>query len=201
MFRRILLSFFFCVCAWLAGLIWFIGQIPAAPLKNIASADAIVVLTGGSGRLAYGLELLAQDKGKMLFISGVSDGVTVPTLLRQAGVDAKAPLRPVNAESIALGHKARNTIGNAEETLRWLKQRGYHSILLVTSDYHMPRSLLEFKATAPDITVTPAPVFPGDVNPSGWWADKDSRTLILLEYHKFLAASLRHWLLPALHRS
>lgn len=201
MFRKIFWCFLFCFAVWLGGLIWFAGRVPVSPPQYLPDSDAIVVLTGGSGRLIYGLQLLAEGKGKKLFVSGVSRNMTVPVLLRQAASDAKAPLPAIDPQAIALGHQARNTIGNADETAHWLKAQGYHSILLVTSDYHMPRSLLEFQKAEPGIRITPAPVFPSDFITGNWWMDGESRTLMLLEYHKFLAASARHWLIAVMHRS
>ena len=67
MFRKITLCFVLCMTVWLAGLSWFIAQVPRGPSSDPRSADAIVVLTGGSNRLEYGLQLLAEGKGKKLF--------------------------------------------------------------------------------------------------------------------------------------
>lgn len=187
--RKIILCFLFCLCLWLGGLAWFVLHIPQTPVAENAKADAIVVLTGGSGRLEYGLKLLADGKAKALFISGVKEGVTADTLLRHAGVK----LGKSAQSAIFLGYEAENTIGNAQETMRWLHQSGYGTILLVTANYHMPRSIVEFQRAAGDLTIIPAPVFPDNFTLSGWWSDTNSRILVLSEYHKFLAGILRHW--------
>jgi len=197
--RRIILCFQLCLCLWLSGLFWFIAKIPDQPSSDDTETDAIVALTGGSSRLEYGLKLLTEGKGSKLFISGVHDKTTAESMLRHAPPDIRLKLASFSPESIVLGHEAENTIGNAEETARWLHKEGFHSIRLVTSNYHMPRSLEEFKATIPDITIIPEPVFPEDFTLSNWWQHAESRTLMLLEYHKFMASKLRHWFVSATH--
>ncbi len=189
--RRTLFSFVFFLTIWLGGLVWFMWQIPMHPSMIFPEADAIVVLTGGSGRLEHGLELLADKRGKVLFVSGVGKKATLADLMHYA-----QPRIRKNVENmpVILGHDAENTIGNAKETAAWLRKEGHKTIYLVTSNYHMPRSLVEMREVAPDMNFIPASVFPDDFTITGWWQDKSSRKLILLEYHKFLASKLRHWL-------
>lgn len=191
---KIFSSFLICACLWLAGLCWFITLIPTQPDSTDRKADAIVVLTGGSGRLQYALELLAEGKGNKLFISGVSETATIDELLRRATPDIQNKIAPMT-KSITLGRHAVNTIGNAEETIPWLQKEGFKSIRLVTANYHMPRSLQEFENNSLDLTIIPTPVFPGDFDLSNWWSDTNSRILLLGEYHKFLASKMRHWVL------
>lgn len=195
-FRKTLIWLLLCMLVWAGGLLWFIAQIPQTPLADDVKADAIVALTGGSGRLDYALRLLADGKAHKLFISGVSKTLTVADMLRQADPELRERLRPL-AKDIVLGHQAENTIGNALETTDWLKASDYKSILLVTASYHMPRGMVEFQELG-HMTIIPAPVFPEDFRLIGWWSDTTSRILLLSEYHKFLAARLRHWYLIAL---
>lgn len=199
MIRKITLCFILILCLWLGGLAWFVQQIPSAPLPADSKADAIVVFTGGSGRLEYGLKLLAEGRANKLFISGVHQN-TMEDIMRHAAPDVKEKLTALGPQAITLGRQAENTIGNAQETSEWLKQEGYHSILLVTSSYHMPRSIEEFEEATDDVTIIPAPVFPGDFSPDDW-QDADSRALLLSEYHKLLAAQLRHWLVSQMRHS
>jgi len=199
--RRIALCFLLCFGIWLAGLLWFTRQIPDQPLADSAKADAIVILTGGAGRLEYGLKLLSEARAKKLFISGVSETATIPQMLNYAKPDVRAKLAPVAAKEIVLGHKAVNTIGNASETARWLRKEEYNSIILVTTSYHMPRSTQEFTQVAPGLAIIPAPVFPEDSPLSNWLTDPESRGWLLSEYHKYLAAELRHWLVAVMHRN
>ena len=199
--RRFILCLFLCIALWVAGLVWFIGQIPTQHADDTVKTDAIVALTGGSNRLEYGLQLLTEGKGSKLFISGVHDKTTTESMLRHATADVRAKLAALPPDSIVVGHEAENTIGNAEETERWLAKEHYHSIRLVTANYHMPRSMIEFKAAIHDVLIVPDPVFPDDFTLNNWWEHNESRTLILLEYHKLLASKLRHWLVSLTHQA
>ncbi|MDE3059609.1 MAG: YdcF family protein [Pseudomonadota bacterium] len=197
--NKIFLCFILCLCLWLGGLAWFVAQIPTQPMAAEQQADAIVVLTGGSLRLEYGLTLLADGKGKKLFVSGVGEDISTQALLKTAPPGISQTLAG-RTQDIALGHRAVNTIGNATETARWLKKHDYRSILLVTANYHMPRSLEEFGEVTDGVAIIPAPVFPDNFTLTDWWSHTESRILLLSEYHKFLAAKLRHWLLFATRR-
>jgi uncharacterized SAM-binding protein YcdF (DUF218 family) len=95
------------------------------------------------------------------------------------------------ADKIILGHEADNTRGNALETAGWMREQGFHSMRLVTSAYHMPRSLLEFSAAMPDITITPHPVFADNVKQGEWWAWPGTASLLAEEYVKYLVVLLR----------
>src|SRR5690606_16014766 len=142
--QKILLSFCLLAILWAGGFLWFIGQMPVEPSHDDTHADVIVVLTGGAGRLEYGFRLLAEGKGKALFISGVSKAATVNDLVALV----EPPVRKeVKRLPITLGRDAVNTIGNAEETARWIREKNYKTIHLVTSNYHMPRSISEFRQT------------------------------------------------------
>ena len=194
LFGQICLWLLLCAAAWGGGLIWFFNQIPQEEATDITPADTIVVLTGGAGRLELGLQLLAQGKAPMLFISGVSKGTTVGEIARLASPAAKQGLERFSP-AIHLGDAAVNTIGNAEETKRWLGEQHVKNLILVTSNYHMPRSISEFNAALPDVALQAAPVISEEFRPARWWQHETSQRLVLSEYHKFLASKLRHWLI------
>ena len=177
---------------WLGGLVWFAESIPEAQGDPDETTDAIVVLTGGSQRLQAGLRLLAAGKAKKLFISGVHPGVEVASLLRSVG---QAP--ETVPCCVVLGHAADNTLGNALETDAWMRQEHFHSIRLVTSNYHMRRALLEFSRAMPETRVVPNPVFPEAVKQERWWASRRTLELILGEYDKYLWALVRPSFLSA----
>lgn len=147
--------------------------------------DAIVVLTGGSGRLSTGLDLLSRDRAKKLFVSGVYRGVDVLQLLRTVEHGAGDLER-----RIGIGN-ATDTKGNARETADWMNGNGFTSLRLVTAAYHMPRSLLEFRYAMPEATLFPHPVFPEHVK-RDWWAWPGTAGLVISEYNKYLVAWLRH---------
>lgn len=174
--------------SWTTGLLWFADQIPDAIEDTTTPTDAIVVLTGGQGRLEAGLALLSQNLSSHLFVSGVYRGVDVKTLFEtlqrsSAGLENR----------IGIGD-ATNTTGNAEETAQWARHYGVHSIRLVTASYHMPRSLLEFHHALPDVTVVPHPVFSDNVKQDEWWFWPGTAGLIAREYTKYLLARARQFI-------
>jgi uncharacterized SAM-binding protein YcdF (DUF218 family) len=173
----------FLCFAWLAGLVWF--ATPPAAENGKEPTDAIVVLTGGSGRIASGIDLLREGRGRELFISGVDPRVDLRALLRvSGGVAAHAQC------CVVLGHDALDTRENARETAAWMRRRGYKSLRLVTAWYHMPRALVEFEREMPEIAIVPHPVFPDEARLGRWWAWRGTATLLLAEYDKYLAALL-----------
>jgi len=168
---------------WLAGLIWFAGEVPDEETADRSATDAIVVLTGGTGRLEAGLQLLEQKLATRLFVSGVAHGVDVAALLRVA------QRRPNElACCIAVGYRADNTAGNARETAEWVAGQGFRSIRLVTASYHMPRSMLELGRAMPGVRIVPHPVFPPRYKGSRWWLWPGTATLLSSEFIKYLIA-------------
>jgi uncharacterized SAM-binding protein YcdF (DUF218 family) len=140
---------------YFAGLLLFVRSLPqpadpAAPIH----ADAIVALTGEGGRLAPAVMLLEEGAGARLLITGVnpvtSKGDLRPLLNGGASFDCCADL----------GFEAANTRGNAAEAAAWARTHDYRSLIVVTADYHMPRSLLEFSAAMPGVTLVPYAVSP-----------------------------------------
>ena len=153
----------------------------------IQKLDAIVVLTGGSNRLDAGFNLLEQGFGKKLFISGVYHGLDVKMLLKRWKAEPQSSLDCC----VVLGFEADNTAGNAVETAEWLHKEGFHSIYLVTADYHIRRALLEFARLAPDVVITPFPVVPDKFDLANWWKDPVTAILLMHEYMKYTATYIR----------
>ena len=173
------------ILAWFAGLIWFAQTIPTTITDPDSPTDAIVVLTGGSLRLEHGLDLLVAGRAKKLFVSGVHQGVATSDLLR---VSHQVPSWVTCC--IELGHDADSTLGNAIETAAWMRHEGYGSLRLVTSSYHMRRSLFEFSRVMPEARIIAHPVFPERIK-SHWWSSASTVGLIVNEYTKYLGARLR----------
>ncbi|MFM2041854.1 MAG: hypothetical protein RLY86_430 [Pseudomonadota bacterium] len=182
---------FLLLLVWLAGLVAFAAGLERQPPADTRMrTDAIVVLTGGSERLAAGFALLADDRGGKLFISGVYRGVDVRDLMRMSRQV------PDDLECcIVLGHTATDTEGNAVETARWMREEGFTSLRLVTANYHMPRSLVEFRRALPGVEIVPHPVAPPNVRLDRWYLWPGTAELIVGEYTKFLMASARAVLL------
>jgi uncharacterized SAM-binding protein YcdF (DUF218 family) len=178
------------MCAlWLGGLGFFVASSLAIGGDPSLPTDAIVVLTGGRLRLETGLQLFDAGSAKKLFISGVNQRVDRDELLRALGPSAERA-----SCCVALGHEAGNTVGNARETANWMHEEGYLSLRLVTSWYHMRRSLLEFGRVMPRLTIVAHPVFAHHLEPELWWSWHGAPFLIIGEYDKYLAA----WMRPAL---
>jgi uncharacterized SAM-binding protein YcdF (DUF218 family) len=176
-----------CAIAWLLGLVMFVRAIPETVDDVDSHTDAIVVLTGGSDRLATGLKLLEAKKADAVFVSGVNPQVGVRLVLRAFGEGAA-----YLAGRIEAGYGAQDTAGNAAETASWMRRHGYHSLRLVTASYHMPRSYLEFTRALPDVRIIPNPVFPLPADKSLWWRRPSVLALIIGEYNKLLLTALAH---------
>jgi uncharacterized SAM-binding protein YcdF (DUF218 family) len=96
-----------------------------------------------------------------------------------------------------LGYSADNTIGNATETRQWMEREGYRSLRLITASYHMRRSLLEFRRAMPDVEIVVHPVFPDTFMRDTWWAWPGTLSLIVIEYHKYVAVRVRELIFSA----
>ena len=188
---RVLVLFGLFALLWTAGLFWFAATLETEPELSDRRTDAIVVLTGGSLRVEQGIELLSRGLADKLFVSGVAQGVDVKQLLK---ISREAP-EDLSC-CIALGYEADDTAGNARETAEWMADQGYASLRLVTAAYHMPRSLLEFRRTMPEIEILPHPVFPAHVKQEDWWRWPGSTNLLVSEYSKYLIARFRAFVVP-----
>jgi len=172
--------------ALVLGFLAFLWVVPNEEVVLDRSADGIVVLTGGTSRVTDALELLAARRGKRLLITGVNPGTTTADIARQvAGYD-----RLLNC-CVDLDYSAINTLGNAVETRRWAIDRGFHSLIIVTSAYHMPRALAEIAHQLPDVALIPFPVVSDRLRVEPWWTSSATTRLVLSEYFKYLFAQVR----------
>jgi uncharacterized SAM-binding protein YcdF (DUF218 family) len=176
---------------WVGGLIYFYSSIPSEKTELTNRADAIIVLTGGNDRIAEGVRLLADGKADKLLISGVNKKSEFADLISVQGVDDLLAVGATLTNKISLGRKAVNTVGNAAETKEWADKNGVQSIILVTANYHMPRSLVEFRRLMPEKEIVAYPVFPHEFDKSKWQDDKKTRDLIIREYNKYLYSTIR----------
>ncbi|MGA9658822.1 MAG: YdcF family protein [Asticcacaulis sp.] len=181
---RTLIALCVAVLLWAAGLFVFADRvIDSTPATEPAErADAIVVLTGASDlRLKEGMRLLERRKGTRMFISGVNREVKRPELR-----DVTEGSNRLYECCVDLGYEAENTVGNAREIAQWARTHSFDSLIVVTSDYHMPRSLLELKADMPDAKLMPYPVATPDLDARGWWKSPKGQRIIVIEYCKYL---------------
>ena len=157
----------------------------SAGTENVR-ADAIVVLTGGGARIAAAGKLLGEGRANRLLISGVNTSTRKRDLLRLS----RLPPEKFDC-CVDVGYKALNTAGNASETRSWVRDKNFISVIVVTSGYHMPRSLMELKREMPGITLIPYPVQPTSLSRERWWLDKTTMRVLVSEYLKLLPAAAR----------
>lgn len=186
MIRLCLYAIVIAALSWAGGLLWFTQQIPHTVPSPEVVTDGIVVLTGGSNRLHTGIRLLREGKAKKLLISGVGKDTTLDDLKTLEGISDEE--FSAVKDRITLGYLAKNTKGNAEETAIWMALEKFNSIRLVTANYHIPRSMLEFSKALPGKTIIAHPVIPANVETRVWWRFPGSAHLVISEYHKFLGA-------------
>jgi len=172
--------------ALVVGFMVFLWLLPSRQVALNRNADGIVVLTGGTARVSDGLQLLAAGRGKRLLITGVNPGTTTGDIARQV-----ADYGRLLACCVDLDYSALNTFGNAVETRRWAQDRGFHSLIIVTSAYHMPRALAEIAHQLPDVALIPFPVVSDRLRIEPWWSRGTTTRLVLSEYFKYLFAQLR----------
>lgn len=175
-----------CAFLWLGGLFRFVGQISALKPNDAAQADGIVVLTGGADRLNAAIALLQRGQAKRLLITGVHPRIGPADL---SGVT-------IGTESlfdccVDLDREARNTRGNARAAAKWARAHNYRRLIIVTANYHTPRSLLEFRKELPDAVLIAYPVAPREVILERWWQHPGTTSLLASEYTKYLLALAR----------
>jgi len=176
----------FAAILLVGGFGYFIWQLPDQQIELDRNADGIVVLTGGDSRVSDGLALLAAGRAKRLLISGVYTGTTTSDIARQV-VDYN---RMLNC-CVDLDYSAINTLGNAVGTRQWTLKNGFHSLIVVTSAYHMPRALAELSHQLPEVALIPYPVVSDRLRVEPWWSNGATTKVVLSEYVKYLAAKLR----------
>lgn len=167
---------------WLIGFIMFCAYALSLQSDTSEQHDAVVVLTGGNNRVQTGLQLMTRQKADYLLISGVNKKVKRAQLLKKVPKSQQ--------EKITLGYAAENTVGNAREIQDWILKNKIDSISLVTSFYHMPRSIFEISKRNPSLKISPCPVFPKSFGDSVDWIKTRYAWLLFIEYHKFIFVHL-----------
>ncbi|MDX8533776.1 YdcF family protein [Mesorhizobium sp. VK25A] len=172
------------------GFGWFADKVSHMTTPtNPAKADAIIVLTGGQSRLDAAMDLLASGKGERLLISGVHPSATRRQLQVAMGGDKQLFSCCVDIDRAAL-----DTIGNAEESAKWVENHAYGSIIIVTNNYHMPRSLLEMGRLLHGARLEPYPVVNTNLGNGSWLTKPEALRVLLTEYSKYVLSLARGFL-------
>jgi len=184
-------AFMVVVLIWLAGLAAFAARVQqSTPQAEPQAADGIVVLTGANSneRIAAAVQLLAEHQGKRVLVSGVNRDVS-----REQLRTASNTVRRLYDCCVDLGFTAADTVGNARETAEWAKAMRFHSLIIVTTDYHMPRAMLELRAILRSraITLQTYAVPTEALKSRHWWRSPGSARLMVVEYSKYLAILCR----------
>jgi uncharacterized SAM-binding protein YcdF (DUF218 family) len=173
------------------GFVWFVLTIPSEDISHDRSADGIVVLTGAASRIPDAIELLAAERGKRLLITGVHRATSAREIARLTPLYSK-----YFSCCIDLDRSALNTFGNALETRRWAREHNFNSLIVVTSNWHMPRAMAELAHQLPDVALVPFPVISEKVKTEPWWQHADTARLLIAEYLKYVFAHARMSLDP-----
>ncbi|MBI2715080.1 MAG: YdcF family protein [Rhizobiales bacterium] len=174
-----------------AGFIWFAWTIPVEDVSKDRKADGIVVLTGAASRIPDAIELLAAERGKRLLITGVHRATSAREIARLTPLYSKFFTCCIDLDKSAL-----NTLGNALETKRWARQHNFNSLIVVTSNWHMPRAMAELAHQLPDAALIAFPVISEKVKAEPWWSNFDTARFLAAEYLKYLFALTRMQLDP-----
>lgn len=172
--------------AFLVSFLIFAQHVSTIRPTQEVTADGIVVLTGGRARISGALELLEGQKARRLLISGVHPSTTARQIARTT--ESRQALFSC---CVDLDRRAQDTIGNATESGKWAHKHGFTSLIVVTSAYHMPRSILELRAAMPHMTFIPYPVIGADLHLKRWYLNPGTTRLLLREYVKYIVAWLR----------
>lgn len=178
LFHRILLL---ALAAYVVGFLLFVMRVQQpAPVPH--RADGIVALTGGEARVDAAVDLLEKGKARRLLITGVHPATTKEEIRQLTHGGARFEC------CTDLGFTAADTHGNARETAQWTRAHGYKTLIIVTANYHMPRSLTEFSAVMGDVTLEPYPVQPEEIDLRAWWRSPRTLGVLSWEYAKYLAS-------------
>ncbi len=185
--RRLLSGLLFLALAWTGGLLVFIGQLPRPGAEGVAAGHGVAVYTGGGGkRIEAGMALFAGGTGRRLLISGVHPDTTRARLAQMW----RGPRGQFDC-CVDLDRNALSTDGNAKELKAWADAHAYEQIVLVTSEYHMPRAIAATRARMPEARLTAYPVSSGYLDDDGRPVSLEAWEKLAGEYSKYLLARVK----------
>ncbi|MEO8115372.1 MAG: YdcF family protein, partial [Phenylobacterium sp.] len=188
-------AFLVVVLIWTAGLLAYAARVQQSTQPQPPSpADGVVALTGANSneRIAAAVGLLENGQGKRVLVSGVNREAS-----REDIRTVSKAVRRLYDCCVDLGFNAADTVGNARETAEWVKAMRYRSLIVVTSDYHMPRAMLELRAVLrePQVHLQTYAVPTPALKSKTWWRQPRGARLMVVEYCKYLAILARELVL------
>ncbi|MEM9014553.1 MAG: YdcF family protein [Pseudomonadota bacterium] len=183
---RLFLSLVLLGLLWAVGFLLFVSRIPAATIDEPFKADGVVVFTGGPARVTAAMAVFEKGAGARLLISGVNPDTSREQLAQVWTGE------PDQFECcVDLGMNAQTTEGNADELLEWAQNNKFERVILVTSDYHMPRAIATVQGRVSDVKIVPHVVPSGYLDSSGRPGSANAWRVIAGEYSKFIAARVK----------
>ncbi len=186
---RALRVFTLLAIALTLGFFAFAHWVSVMPTGSLHAADGIVALTGDEDRISEAMRLLAEGKAGRLLISGVNKSTRAPQIISSDGAGPEQAF--LFRCCVDLDRRSLNTEDNALEATAWARKRGFRSLIVVTSTYHMPRALIELRQSMPEVDLVPYPVRSPRMD-SEWWNDSRTTWVLCKEYLKFVTASARY---------
>ncbi len=172
------------ICGFGAFLLHIARARPVSPLPRV---DGIVVVTGkGGGRLSAGAQLLKDGAGERLLISGVNPALKTEQMQTLLNLS-----KNLYECCVDLDYEAEDTFENGQQTANWARALGYETIILVTSDYHMPRAKIEISTAMHGIQIIPFPVKAMKPEDAPWWGGVKTWRRLFGEYGKLLVSFAR----------
>ncbi|MEX0582124.1 MAG: YdcF family protein [Sneathiella sp.] len=184
--KGVFATLFVVFCIWTGAFLTFMADVGNIAPTSSQKVSGIVILTGTPARLTAGFDLLKDNEGARLLVSGVNSKVTRETLRQATGQSQEL----MNC-CVDLGRLARDTVGNAYEASLWAKSNNFNSLAIVTSAYHMPRSLVELKRQMPDVKLIAYPVASDTLELSGWWKNPRAFLVVAGEFNKYVFSLVR----------
>ncbi len=185
--RKLLKVLAYILVIYLAGAFVFQDSFPPSTPPSHINPQGIVIFTGSKARILEGFQLLHTYPNSRLLISGVNPQTTLDEL-----IEAAAPPHTPEKARITMGYGALDTVGNAQETADWTRKFNIQRIVLVTSNDHMLRSLLELKHAAPLLAVTPHAVTAESFKDNTWWQKSEFIIRVFSEYTKYMLAWVKY---------
>ncbi|EJM99267.1 hypothetical protein PMI41_04167 [Phyllobacterium sp. YR531] len=185
--RLLFLLVILAIGLFIGGFIVFSDRVTTLGIPDLAEpADGIVVLTGGYSRIEGALALLKNKRGERLFISGVHPSTKRSELQRVTGGDATLFECCVDIDRSAL-----DTVGNAAESIKWASANHYKRVIVVTNNYHIPRTMLELTRASQEIEFIAYPITNTNLKDGDWITRGQVVRVLLMEYIKYIGAVAR----------